>query len=369
MVVHRTAQIRPRTKTAIDARPHPSTRQGRSHGYAVEFRIAAVSASHHQQFQNSPFLLYLRAQGQWASRASIYRWRQRQQALGHLRRYRRTGNIRSVVLKGTMLLSLAMWRVIWPRGTHAEANVWLFHSNGQTRFYQPSQISLAEDSLGLTIKRASVQARQSMNAINIQLRWNYWYLPCPFGIANIPRWRLIDIDEAALFVELSNRSRGKCSIVRRVRDIGPYGHSEKLNILVAITGEDAAPGQSAHRWADTWRDGGTTIVRFIAFIARILQDIGPGTPQNFHVFTMDNLNTHRNLLVQQMIHAAGHRCVFRAPYYPVDSPIEHLFNSIQVDLSLAMYRIFTPQQLKDEFLASLRRFREFVPFFEKVGMR
>jgi transposase len=157
--------------------------------------------------------------------------------------------------------------------------------------------------------------------------------------------------------------------VRWVRDIGPYGHSEKLNILVAITGEDAAPGQSAHRWADTWRNGGTTIVRFIAFIARILQDIGPGTPQNFHVFTMDNLNTHRNLLVQQMIHAAGHRCVFRAPYYPVDSPIEHLFNSIQVDLSLAMYRIFTPQQLKDEFLASLRRFREFVPFFEKVGMR
>jgi phage baseplate assembly protein gpV len=74
---------------------------------------------------------------------------------------------------------------------------------------------------------------------------------------------LIDIDEAALFVELANRSRGKCSIVRQVRDIGPYGHSEKLNILVAITTrDDAAPGQSAHRWVDTWRDGGTTIVRW-----------------------------------------------------------------------------------------------------------
>ncbi len=71
-----------------------------------------------------------------------------------------------------------------------------------------------------------------MNAINIQLRWNYWYLHCPFGIANIPRWRLIDIDEAALFVELANHSRGKSSIVRRVCDIGPYWHCEKLNILV-----------------------------------------------------------------------------------------------------------------------------------------
>jgi hypothetical protein len=166
MVAHRIAQICPRTKTLIEARPYSSMHWGQSHGYAVEFRFVTVSASNHRQFRNSPVLHYLWAQRQWASRASIYRLLQRQQALGHLQRYRRTGNARSAVLKGTVLLSLAVWRVIWPWWTHTEANVWLFHSNDQTRFYQPSQISLAEDVL---CKLVSPWTQ------SIQLRWNHWY--------------------------------------------------------------------------------------------------------------------------------------------------------------------------------------------------
>eukprot|EP00956_Cyclotella_meneghiniana_P001714 scaffold1870_cov73-Cyclotella_meneghiniana.AAC.5 len=138
---------------------------------------------------------------------------------------------------------------------------------------------------------------------------------------------IIDIDEAALFLESSNRGRGKAHLIRRCREVGPYGHSEKLNILVAISGEDATPANSSRRWVETWHQGGTTNDRFTAFIRRILQDIGQGTPQHWYCFTMDNLNTHRNLIIMQMIHAAGHRCVFRAPYYPFDSAIEHVFNS------------------------------------------
>ena len=85
----------------------------------------------------------------------------------------------------------------------------------------------------------------------------------------------------------------------------------------------------------------------------ILHYIGPGTPGNFMVFTMDNLNLHQNVVVQQIIHAAGHRCVFRAPYYPVDSPIEHLFNTVQIALTLAMYRLQTIGEVKDEFLSPI----------------
>eukprot|EP00956_Cyclotella_meneghiniana_P035131 scaffold111744_cov83-Cyclotella_meneghiniana.AAC.1 len=84
---------------------------------------------------------------------------------------------------------------------------------------------------------------------------------------------------------------------------------------------------------------------------------------------MDNLNTHRNILIQQMIHAAGHVCVFRAPYYPVDSPIEHLFNTIQIALTLAMYNIDTIVEVRRWFLAALRRMRTFHRYFEHVGMR
>jgi len=177
------------------------------------------------------------------------------------------------------------------------------------------------------------------------------------------------MDEAALFVESANRGRGKAHLIRRVRDVGPYGHSEKLNILVAICGEDSAPGHPARRWLDTWTDGGTTNARFLTFILRILIDIGQGTPANFKVFTMDNLNSHRNVLVQQIIHAAGHVCVFRAPYYPVDSPIEHVFNTVQVALTLAMFRMNSPEDVKEVFLSSLRRMDNFARYFENVGIR
>lgn len=60
--------------------------------------------------------------------------------------------------------------------------------------------------------------------------------------------------------------------------------------------------------------------------------------------------------------------MFRAPYYPVDSPIEHVFNAVQVDLMLAMYRLELPQHVRDEFYRCLRKMRTFVPFFEHVGI-
>jgi hypothetical protein len=219
------------------------------------------------------------------------------------------------------------------------------------------------------MKRASVTARQAMLPINRQLRYNFWYLPAPYGIANIPKERQIDFDEAALFVELANRSRGKASLIRRVRDIGPYGHSEKLNILVAICGETPLIGQRGRRWIEMWRDGGTTVIKYLRFVEMVLDDIGPGTPQNFYVFTMDNLSAHRNILVQQLIHSRGHVCVFRAPYCAVDSPIEHLFNTIQIALTLAMYYIRTIPDVRRWFLATMRRIRSFEAYFTKVGMR
>ena len=77
---------------------------------------------------------------------------------------------------------------------------------------------------------------------------------------------------------------------------------------------------------------------------------------------------YRNVLVQQLIHAAGHRCVFRAPYYPVDSPIEHLFNTVQVALTLKMYEMETPLNVRQSFLGTMRNIDSFVEYFEHVGI-
>ena len=83
-----------------------------------------------------------------------------------------------------------------------------------------------------------------MLPINRQLRHNFWYLPYPYGIADVPRHLQVDLDQAALFVESGNRGSGKVFISRHVRELGPYGHSEKTNLMLAICGEDAVPGES-----------------------------------------------------------------------------------------------------------------------------
>ena len=44
---------------------------------------------------------------------------------------------------------------------------------------------------------------------------------------------------------------------------------------------------------------------------------------------MDNLWSHRNQQMSAIIIGAGHRIVFCAPYYPVDGPIEYVFNTVQ----------------------------------------
>jgi len=80
--------------------------------------------------------------------------------------------------------------------------------------------------------------------------------------------------------------------------------------------------------------GGTNVHRFYAFIERIIQDIGPGTDRNRYCFTMDNLNIHANHAVTNLNFNAGHRIVFRAPYYPVDGAIEYIFNVIQCALRI-----------------------------------
>ena len=57
-------------------------------------------------------------------------------------------------------MNLALFRVLWPRGNHHEANIWLFHANGQVRFYQPSQISKAMQRKGK--KEEEEMVRQSL---------------------------------------------------------------------------------------------------------------------------------------------------------------------------------------------------------------
>ena len=49
---------------------------------------------------------------------------------------------------------------------------------------------------------------------------------------------------------------------------------------------------------------------------------------------MDNLNIHKHQIILDLIDDAGHRIVFRAPYWSCDGAIEYVFNTIHTKLQM-----------------------------------
>ena len=189
---------------------------------------------------------------------------------------------------GHDLLLLALYRITFPKATAAEINAFLYRANYGSmtfRFYSPSQISETEKWIGLTRKKGSTTAYQALLPVNKHKRWAYWNLPYPYGIADIRRQDIIDLDECGVEVQSADRNIGKADVGKRVKQTGPYQKSTKYNLLLAISGDGANP----RRWRDTWTGEGTTGPRMIDFIQAILNDIGPGTPQRRYCFTLDNL--------------------------------------------------------------------------------
>jgi hypothetical protein len=254
-----------------------------------------------------------------------------------------------------------MYRAAYPKATAAEVIAFLHNTNG--RFYHPSQISKAEDRLGLSRKKGSTTARQGLLPLNILRRSIFWHMNYPFGIADVALVDMIDIDEAGIFLETANRSWGKAVTGMRVRASGPYGHSEKWTLLMAISGRIGP----LDRFVRLEQRPGTDIHFFYDFIRDMIDQIGPGAPGNRRCFTMDNLTAHKHPTVLNLILTSGHRFAFRAPYYPVDGPIEYVFHTVQYQLTLNMHHIYTHQDLYDDIFNVINGIHNFVPYFQGVG--
>ena len=80
--------------------------------------------------------------------------------------------------------------------------------------------------------------------------------------------------------------------------------------------------------------GGTTITRFYDFICLILDALAAQFPEQRFCFTTDNLNSHKNPIILNMLHNAGQLYVFRASYWPTDGAVEYVFNTVQTRLKV-----------------------------------
>ena len=111
---------------------------------------------------------------------------------------------------------------------------------------------------------------------------------------------------------------------------------------------------------------GTNIITFNDFIQYVLASTGASTPGDQKYIIMDNLNKHHNALVLGEIRAAGHRYCFQAPYWPVNGPIEYIFNTIENALSYKMYEVKTVAELQTNVDIIIRNIPSFENCFTNV---
>ena len=267
------------------------------------------------------------------SAASLRRW-----TVNGVSRRRRTGNRDSQRWGNGDTFLLCLYRFAYPTATAKEIIAFVANHGADHNIYSPSDVTLAEQRLGLTRKRASTTAYQALRPLNLALRHAFWNRNYPYGRADIPRAHLLDADEAGIFLEKTNKTMGKALSSVRVRAPGVYGHGQRFNLTLVVTA-----GHFFYHELATEMANGTT---YNAFVRRALSRLPVGGPRM--TWMHDNVRFHHDGRVAVTAAAAGHRVLARPAYRPVDGPIEYVFNTLQQDLSARRAHIFNGQDLRRE---------------------
>ena len=213
---------RPPNQTRVLTQPHPSI--GCGYYYQQDMRTFAMYVVE-AGYLDDPLINEARIRHDFPCRKTTSRYEVLLQRLGHYRPCHRNGNARATVLRYHNLVMLTFYRVMFPKCSAAEINAFLLRVNfGDPffRFYTSSQITYAEQRIGMTRKRGSTTAFQAYLTINLQKRWAYWNLPYPYGIADI-RWEdLVNLDECGVYVETADKVIGKSYVGSQVQQAGNY---------------------------------------------------------------------------------------------------------------------------------------------------
>lgn len=75
-------------------------------------------------------------------------------------------------------------------------------------------------------------------------------MPYPLVMINVPRRRVIDLDECGLYMQISNSTIDNAYSDERLLELRQYRKGDKWNVLLAIYGEAAQLGDPSCRRAD-----------------------------------------------------------------------------------------------------------------------
>jgi hypothetical protein len=309
----------------------------------------------------------LRAEYVYPSMSSCRRYINKHNVLGHCRAMLKTGNHEAErTVTGQSLVNLALFRVVFPAATIDEARAYLFNMDPTLGApFRPAAVVDAEHLLGLRRKASSTTCKRAFLPLNEHKRHVFWNHNYPFGRADVRTQDIIDVDEAGFKIESTNPSFGKTVSWSRCYLEGEYNRDRKVNCLMGIS----ADRNYNMEWHDVWpqEEGGTDVYRILVFFQRVIARLALDHPGRSFCFTMDNLNSHKNPMVLNLITGAGHRYLFRAPYWSVDGPIEYVFNTIHTHLLLFFTEIHDLDQLENCLNEIINDIGGFERYFFRVG--
>ena len=281
----------------------------------------------------APWIEQLRFQKKFPHYDTCQRWIQIYKEADHVLPKRATGNKFSQrEVKGQDLFNLALFRLAFPKAYIDEVRAYLHNRNPANEPYSWSQIFVrAGQRLGLWLKVASTTADEAYRPANLLKRQMYWGENYPHGVNDQDLAHMIDIDEAQFKLQSQDRKRGKVTKQRRCNGRGKYKKGVPgVSLLIGISGD----GDNPFEFHRMFSQGGTDLARFFTFMSEFIEYLDVNRPNESFCFTLDNLNIHNHPIILNLIEEAGHRVVFRAPYWSCDGAIEYVFNTIQTHLQM-----------------------------------
>ena len=207
--------------------------------------------------REAPKLVALRVAMKSPSYSTCVRWIQIFNQTGDICRLRHTGNHHAErEVQGPALKQLALYRCVFPKATIAKCRAYLFNVDPTNDPFSSSQVHRAEKLLGLKWKATFSMTDIAFLPWNMALHEYYWMHPLPLGMRSAPFADIINMDEAGLFLEHSDRKFGKTISAMRCSQNGVYGYGEKVNILLAICSDNVG----RMHWHEQWMDAECNIM-------------------------------------------------------------------------------------------------------------
>ncbi len=338
--------------------PHPCL--GGSGGYALWYRQMQLEKFH----AGGPIDV---------SSLSIYRWTL------CIKPFCQTGNGPRTVIIGVDLLNLVTFITAWPDATLVEMAVFIYNEGGDLYYIQ--RISLRLKELEITKKKALIEVYQTQESDVQFWVWGFWNHPPLHGIFEVPRGKLIDVDEFGVSLEKCNCMGGWAVKVLRVRKDGHYHHGIKMTVIFAMEpGDPALPlnvrgsFDPPRRWIRCLRAVGMTTNIFQDFCDYVYWDIEtnniPGADAH-RIFIWDNLAVHHSAFVHSTVTNRDGTSLFsivvRPPYHPKYGLIEYKICKVMEKIWLKKEEDWNMNRLKQEIALAAHQIKRFEESFIHCG--